>query len=64
MARRTGMTVEEYLTVMEMILAGLSVREVGIQFHRHESTISCFGHRLQQTGYVVDTPMTGRTRKT
>ena len=62
--RRPGMMFEQRERGIDMLTAGMSVRDVARHFLRHESTISRPLNRFQQTGNVVDRPRSCRSRKT
>ena len=62
--RRPGMTFEQRERAIGILTAGMSARDIGRHFQRHESTISRPLNRFQQTGNVADRPRTGRPCKT
>ena len=64
MGCRPRMTFEQRERAIGMLTAGMSARDVGRHFQRHESTISPLLNRLQQTGNVADRPRSGKPRKT
>ena len=62
--RWPGMTFEQREKAIGMLTASMSARDVARHFRCHKLKISQLLNRFQQTGNVVDRPMSDRPRKT